>query len=69
MTAINGMVACGKRGGPTFLETVRVDSVLMTCPEGYEPCSVETSPSETICMPLGSDMSECPILDLVIFNE
>ena len=42
MTAITGFTACAKRGGPTFLETVRVDPVSRICPRGYVKCSPNT---------------------------
>ena len=69
MTSIDGMVACGKRGGPNFVDTVRVDPVTLKCPGGYEPCSYETNPSETVCLSKKIDKSQCPILDIVIISE
>ena len=39
MTSLSGMTACGRRGGPNFVETVRVDPYTLECPQGLEPCS------------------------------
>ena len=50
MTADAGIVICGKRGGPTFVETVRVDPISLKCPEDFTPCSALTPPSETVCV-------------------
>ena len=39
MTWIADVLPCGKRGGPNFIETVRVDKNTLRCPTGLEPCS------------------------------
>lgn len=50
MTAIGDHIPCGKRGGPTFVESIRVDKNTFKCPEPYQPCSNLTTPDETICV-------------------
>ena len=69
MTNIAGMTACGKRGGPNFLETIRVDSQTKRCPRGTVPCSNYSDSTDTVCVE--KDMTdECPIIDiLVIYSE
>ena len=68
MTSISGMTACGKRGGPTLIETVRVDPEKMTCPDGYSPCSEETAATETVCWLENESKRECPILDIKVIS-
>ena len=68
MTSIGGMTACGKRGGPSFIDTVRVDAETFDCPAGYEPCSKETTASETICWPLSESKADCPIIDILVIS-
>ena len=65
MTTIGGAIICGKRGGPTFTETKRVDNFSLKCPPGTELCSDATSPTNSICIAPESK-SDCPIIDLVI---
>ena len=55
MNRIVDKLPCGKRGGPNFLETVRVDKGTLRCPSGYMPCSIYTNPTDTICILLGAD--------------
>ena len=62
------MTACGKRAGPSLMDTVRIDAETFKCPIGYEPCSRETSPSETVCWPFGKNKVECPILDILVIS-
>ena len=50
MTAIGDHIPCAKRGGPTFVETIRVDKDTFKCPEPYQPCSNLTTPDETVCV-------------------
>ena len=69
MINIHGMVACGKRGGPTYLETVRVDTVTLSCPRGYVPCSEFTIPSDTICIEPERKKPDCPIIDMFLVKE
>lgn len=65
MTADGGIVICGKRGGPNFIETVRVNPGSLKCPKGFTPCSELTPPSETVCVEIDADKeSKCPIIDL-----
>ena len=44
------MKLCGKRGGPTFLETVKVDPETLKCPEGTILCSEASDATEAVCM-------------------
>ena len=69
MTSIYDMVACGKRGGPTYLETVRVDTVTLSCPQGYVPCSEFTIPSDTICIEPERKRLDCPIIDMFLVKD
>ena len=50
MTNIAGMIACGKRGGPTFMNTIRVDPVTKECPQDTIPCSPYSDNTSTICI-------------------
>ena len=50
MTIDSGMISCGKRGGPTFLETVRVDPMTKECPRGLVPCNYNSPADETVCV-------------------
>ena len=50
MTSITGKIACGKRGGPTFLESIRVDPETEECPRTYVPCSAITEADDTVCV-------------------
>jgi hypothetical protein len=50
MTSFIGKVACAKRGGPTFLETVRVDPETKECPEDLVACSDYTTAENTVCV-------------------
>lgn len=63
------MVVCGKRGGPNFIDSVRIGSGENRCPEGLQPCSKQTQISETICMEPEKIPAECPILDLVLATK
>ena len=69
MTSITGFTACAKRGGPTFLETVRVDPRTRVCPRGYVPCSTNTDRSDTVCVRDYEKEHECPIIDIVVIHE
>ena len=69
MTVDSGMIVCGKRGGPTFMETVRVDPTTKECPRGLVPCSDKTPPSETVCVKEYEREFECPIIDIYILKE
>ena len=68
MTKIEENTACAKRGGPSFNDTIRVNPFELTCPDGYEPCSAFTSPTETVCWPIGKDKSDCPIIDIIFVS-
>ena len=51
LASISGKIACGKRGGPKFIdETVRVDPESGECPRTYVPCSPYTNSTDTICV-------------------
>jgi len=69
LTAISGKVACAKRGGPTFLETVRVDLETQECPRTYVPCSTYTTATDTVCVKEYEKDFECPIIDLFIVKD
>ena len=71
LTSLNGKsTVCGRRGGSIFLRTQRVDPVTLECPEGWRPCSPETSNSDTICIVESEDdQYECPILDLELIHR
>lgn len=76
MTSIRGMVACGKRGGASFFNREnsyknhnwRIDPYTNRCEEGYEPCSNLTTYSETVCKAIGDDLSECPIIEIMMVS-
>ena len=59
-----GTYLCGKEGGDRFVDVVRVDGETGVCPEGTEPCSNSTSPSNTVCYPPTSLNSSCPITSI-----
>ena len=69
MTQISGKSACGKRGGPTFLDTVRVDPVTLECPFPLVPCSKITNATDTICVKEYEREYECPIIDVFVIHE
>lgn len=69
MTSISGKIACGKRGGPTFLDSVRVDPVTMECPYPLVPCSKITNATDTICVREYEREYECPIIDVFVIHE
>jgi len=68
MTDFMSKVACAKRGGPSFLETVRVDPESKECPEDFVPCSDYTTADNTVCVKEKKNeaetYSECPIIDI-----
>ena len=65
-----GKRICGKRGGYNFLNSTRVDIDNKTCPNGYVPCSNETSPEHTICLPCDqAGREKCPITMLKIVDK
>ena len=69
MTSLSGMTACGRRGGPNFVETVRVDPYTLECPQGLEPCSEFTNANDTVCMEPYKKEYECPIIDLFVIKD
>ena len=69
MTAMSDMIACGKRGGPNFLETIRPDPLTYSCPRNYVPCSVFTNYNDTICVKEYERDYECPVIDMFIVHE
>ena len=70
MNRIVDKLPCAKRGGPNFIETVRVNNRTLKCPSGYMPCSIYTNPTDTICIPNDADKdAECPILDMFVVHE
>jgi hypothetical protein len=69
MTSITGKIACAKRGGPTFLETIRVDPDTEECPRTYVACSPITSADDTVCVKEYEVEFECPIIDMTVIQE
>ena len=69
MTSINGKVACAKRGGPNFLETIRPDPVTKECPRNHVPCSIYTNYTDTVCVKEYELDFECPIIDMFVVHE
>ena len=68
MTVISDNIACAKRGGPSFLETVRVDPNTLKCPRNYVPCSMYTLATDTVCVKEYEAEFECPIIDLFVVH-
>ena len=69
---INGtenVTICAKRGGPSFMNTTRVDPALLRCPSGFSPCSRETKHTETICLEPERIPTDCPIIDMMLVKE
>ena len=66
MTSLTSRISCAKRGGPIFLDTVRVESETGKCPRNYVPCSNYTGPTDTVCVKEYSKEFECPILDIFV---
>ena len=72
MTNISGMKLCGKRGGNSFIDEVRVEPFTRKCPKNYEPCSPNTDATDTICVDASSGPNykeKCPILDIVFIER
>ena len=69
MTSIADRTACAKRGGPNFLDTVRVHRSSGKCPSGLVRCSPETSFTDTVCVKEEDREAECPIIDLFVVHE
>ena len=72
MTNIFGMKVCGKRGGHSFIDEVRVEPFTRKCPKNFEPCSPNTDATDTICVDSSSGPNykeKCPILDIVFIES
>ena len=69
MTAITDRVACAKRGGSNFLETVRPNYNTLECPRNYVPCSIFTTANDTVCVKEYEKDFECPIIDMFVVHE
>ena len=69
MIGTEGVIICGKRGGPSFIEMKRVNPITLTCPRGFIPCSTETKATETVCLTPEQVPAECPIIDLVLVSD
>ena len=69
MTSISDKTACGKRGGPTFLETRRVDPETGECPHPLVRCSPITNATDTVCVNEYEREYECPIIDIFVIHE
>jgi hypothetical protein len=60
---------CGKEMDSTFDGSLRVDPELKLCKADQVKCSDVTDPENTVCLPLGSDLTkECPITELRLFS-
>ena len=61
-SVMNGRRICGKRGGESFVEAVRVNA-LGQCPEGLQKCSDKTSMENTVCFDpsVASRDDSCPV--------
>ena len=44
-----------------YHEAIRVDPFTLECPHDYRPCSIDTSPGNTICIGPDDAISHCPI--------
>ena len=64
-----GKFFCGATGGRNFAEVKRVLPETDRCPDGTEPCSTNTSPSNTVCYPPEDHPTSCPITDIKIIDE
>ena len=65
---LGGYKVCGRRGGASFLQTVRPNKDLQTdsykCPESYVPCdSLSEDPNAIICVE-SETIEDCPITDI-----
>ena len=69
MTSITDRIVCAKRGGPIFLETIRVNPTTGICPRGLVPCSKVTSMTDTVCIDPNERKEKCPIIDIFAVNE
>ena len=71
MSQFDGVRICGKRGGQSFLNTVRPNSNGV-CPGKTIPCSRFTSPENTICVePSVAEngiLSDCPITEIKLVD-
>ena len=67
MSQLHGVRICGRRGGQSFLNTVRPNKDGV-CPDKTIPCSNNTSPENTICVEPGVTedgiSSDCPITEI-----
>lgn len=58
MSDLGGFRVCGRRGGDSFSQAVRLDSASKCAKEGFVRCSEKTSLDTTICV---KDLRDCPI--------
>ena len=61
-------VICGREGA-YFDKSTRVDKDTLQCAEGKKPCSTATRPENTVCVDKDSDMSDCPVTEIVAFSQ
>lgn len=71
MNKINGVLICGKRESPNYLNTTRSlkpdESQAGICPNQFKHCGGDFTPSanNTICLPIEDvDAGLCPIVDV-----
>lgn len=69
MTGTEGVIFCGKRGGPSFINGTRVDPSTMLCPKGYMPCLNDKKATEKVCLEPERIPADCPIIDLVLLTD
>ena len=71
MTQLEGVRICGRRGGQSFLNTVRPNKDGV-CPDKTIPCSKNTSPENTICVEPGATengiSNDCPITEIKLVD-
>ena len=65
-TSIYGKTFCGRRNGEPFETVIRPDLDTRECPTGTTPCSLKTSPDNTVCYPPESHGELCPITEVFV---
>lgn len=64
MGQVNGTRICGAATGTPFVNVTRPKKDTMICPSATQPCSSFTDLNKTICVPVGTVNSSCPITDI-----
>ena len=71
-TNFGGKTICGRGGGKAFAEVQRPvkENGEYSCPTGTTPCSLVTSPENTVCYPPDDHVNSCPINEIrFVLNE